>query len=71
MEGVTQGHRRRDPQLFDETDDPVLSTAEVADAFPIGRRGTLDRLPALQDDGQLEAKNVGGRNITWWRLDEE
>jgi biotin operon repressor len=56
--------------LFDETTDPVLSTAEIADALPIGRRGVLDRLHNLNDDGKLEHKNIGGRNIVWWRTDE-
>jgi len=30
--------------VFRSTSDPVLSTAEVADAVPIKRRGTLNRL---------------------------
>lgn len=53
--------------LFRETSDPVLSTAEVSDALPIGRRGVLDRLHDLADAGELEYKNIGGRNMVWWR----
>lgn len=69
---MTGGRKRRVAdegilRLFDETTDPVLSTAEVADALPIGRRGVLNRLHELDDRGELEHKDVGGRNIVWWR----
>ena len=52
--------------VFRETADPVLSTAEVADALPIKRRGTLNRLRDLEDDGTLDSKQIGGRNTVWW-----
>lgn len=53
-------------ELFRESDDPVLSTAEVAEQIPIQRRGTLNRLQALVDEGRLEGKDIGGRNRVWW-----
>ena len=56
--------------VFRSTRDPVLSTAEVADAVPIKRRGTLNRLQALEEDGELESKQIGGRNTVWWLVDE-
>jgi len=56
--------------VFRSTSDPVLSTAEVADAVPIKRRGTLNRLQALEEDGALESKQIGGRNTVWWLVDE-
>jgi hypothetical protein len=52
--------------VFRATPDPVLSTAEVAEAVPIKRRGTLNRLQSLQEDGELESKQIGGRNTVWW-----
>jgi hypothetical protein len=58
-------------ELFRETSDPVLSTAEVADALPIGRRGVLDRLHSLEDEKKLMSKNIGGRNIVWWLLEAD
>lgn len=54
--------------VFDDTDDPVLSTAEVADRLPIKRRGTLDRLRRLEDRGDVASKPIGGRNTVWWRV---
>jgi len=56
--------------VFRSTSDPVLSTAEVADAVPIKRRGTLNRLQGLEEDGGLESKQIGGRNTVWWFVDD-
>jgi hypothetical protein len=56
--------------VFRETADPVLSTAEVAEALPIKRRGTLNRLRALEAEGTLDSKQIGGRNTVWWAIDE-
>ena len=52
--------------VFRATSDPVLSTGEVADAVPIKRRGVLNRLRGLEDAGELESKQIGGRNTVWW-----
>lgn len=52
--------------VFCATTDPVLSTAEVADAVPIKRRGTLNRLRRLEEEGRLDSKQIGGRNTVWW-----
>lgn len=53
-------------QLFRETNDPVLSTAEVTEELPIKRSATYKRLASLQDDGKLTGKELGGRNNIWW-----
>ena len=55
--------------VFRSASDPVLSTSEVADELPIKRRGTLDRLQSLKDDGDLDSKRIGGRNTVWWLRD--
>jgi hypothetical protein len=56
--------------VFRSTTDPVLSTGEVADAVPIKRRGVLNRLRSLEDAGELESKQIGGRNTVWWERRE-
>jgi len=56
--------------VFRATADPVLSTAEVADAVPIKRRGTLNRLRDLEDAGTLDSKQIGGRNTVWWLAED-
>jgi len=53
-------------QLFRDTSDPVLSTAEVTEQLSIKRSGTYKRLSALRNDGQLTGKDIGGRNTVWW-----
>jgi len=53
-------------QLFRDTDDPVLSTAEVTEQVPVKRSATYKRLSALRDNGQLIGKDIGGRNNIWW-----
>jgi hypothetical protein len=50
--------------------DPVLSTAEVADELTIKRRGTLNRLRELEEEGAVVSKQIGGRNTVWWLTPE-
>lgn len=57
--------------VFRSTNDPVLSTAEIANEVPIKRRGTLRRLRNLEESGTLESKQIGGRNTVWWLSNEE
>ncbi|MFC7323090.1 hypothetical protein ACFQMF_00700 [Halorubrum rutilum] len=58
-------------KLFRDTDDPVLSTAEVAEQVPLKRRATYNRLRSLADEGRLESKQIGGRNMVWWLAESE
>lgn len=53
-------------EVFRGADEPVLTTTDVADAIPIGKRATLDRLKALHEAGVLEQKSVGPRGQVWW-----
>lgn len=53
-------------RLFRDSDDPVLSTAEVTEQLPIKRSATYKRLSTLRDNGQLTGKDIGGRNTIWW-----
>lgn len=52
--------------VFRQSEDPVLSTAEVADAIDMGERGTLSRLKQLVDDGSIKRKKVGAKATVWW-----
>lgn len=58
-------------QVFRATDDPALSTAEVAEELPLKRRSVYNHLESLRDEGVLEKKTVGGRNSVWWIASEE
>ncbi|QSX00732.1 winged helix-turn-helix domain-containing protein [Haloterrigena alkaliphila] len=69
--GSSSGRNTRVPDedilsVLRESDDPVLSTAEVADRLPIERRSTLNRLRALEEQEFVESKQIGGRNTIWW-----
>lgn len=57
-------------KVFQDAEDPVLSTREVAEQVSLSRRSVYDRLVALRDGGKLEGKRVGGRNNIWWVPDE-
>jgi len=52
--------------VFEATDDPVLTTSEVAADLPIGKRATLNRLEDLVERGEIESKDVGVGRV-WWR----
>ena len=69
--GTESGRKRRVSdeallRVFVEASAPVLSTAEVAEAIPIKRRGTFNRLETLEEHGLVESKEIGGRNRVWW-----
>ena len=50
--------------LFADSDDPVLFTSEVAEAFDVTQQGAFKRLQALREEGLLESKK--GQERVWW-----
>jgi predicted ArsR family transcriptional regulator len=56
--------------VFQSTDDPVLSTSEVAEPLPIERRGVFNRLQHLEEKDTLKSKEIGSRNRIWWIHEE-
>gem|GEM_PF-866297 len=48
------------------TDDPVLTTAEIAQHFPIGQRAVLNRLADLHGEGVVSRKNLDDQYSVWW-----
>ena len=57
-------------ELFRTAEDPVLSTAEVAEQVSLSRRSVYNRLVSLREEGWLEGKQIGGRNTVWWISNE-
>lgn len=56
-------------ELMTETN-PVVSTTELVEVLPIGRRAIQKRLNALLDaEETLVRKKVGGRAVVWWLSD--
>jgi hypothetical protein len=56
--------------IFESTDETFLSTSEVAEQLPIGKRATLNRLNRLHTDGKIEKKKIGV-GCTWWLPSED
>jgi len=60
-------------QLEDVSDmftngEPVSAT-EVAKKFDISNRAALNKLEKLQEQGEIQRKNVGSRAVVWWRAE--
>lgn len=52
--------------VFDRlADEEPLTTTEVAEELPIGRRALHDRLEKMYRDGDLGKKDFGNR-VVWW-----
>jgi hypothetical protein len=54
-------------RVFAETDRPVLTTGQVADELPLGKRQLQERLVELYENGDIERESVGARSYIWWR----
>lgn len=54
--------------FVEESTDPVVTTAEVADRFDFSNSGILKRLHPLSDAELLESKEAG-RTFVWWITD--
>lgn len=55
-------------RAFVDSDDPVLSTTEVADVIGFSQKGMWERLTDLHEQGHLETKHAGQTKI-WWLTD--
>jgi hypothetical protein len=56
--------------VFEAIEDPVLTTSEVAEELPIGKRATLNRLEDLVERDEIDSKDVGVGRV-WWRMEPE
>lgn len=52
--------------VFRNSADPVLTSSEVAEELPVGRRAALKRLRAIEDSGELRSKEAGSGSRVWW-----
>lgn len=53
-------------KLFRESEDPVLTAVEVADAFDISSQAANKRLKRLENRGELKRKRVGAAAVVYW-----
>lgn len=54
-------------RVFTDTDRPVLTTGQVANELPLGKRQLQERLIELYENGDIEQESVGARSYIWWR----
>lgn len=52
-------------KLICDSEGPVASTNEIADAVDISQQAVTRRLHDLREDGVLAAKDAGGA-LVWW-----
>ena len=57
--------------VFRETDDPILTAGDVAEAVGVTRQAINFRLHRLNTQGRLETREVGSRARVWWLSDSE
>jgi len=57
-------------ELFKATDDPVLSTMEIADSLPVRRWKTREKLREMAREDKLAYKVFSPDMTVWWREDE-
>lgn len=56
-------------RFFQESEDPFVTTNEVADFLDFSNHGARKRLYSLAEDGLIDYKKVG-RSPAWWLTDE-
>jgi predicted ArsR family transcriptional regulator len=68
-EGGRYTHTVSDEEIlavFERTSDPVVTTSDLAEELPIGRRAVRERLSDLEERGIVARKTVGARSVVWW-----
>lgn len=63
-------------KAFDYSDDPFLTTTELAEELPVSRQAVAYRLEQMREKGLVDKKKTGARGAGWWaelapRLSEE
>lgn len=53
-------------KAFDYSDDPFLTTTELADQLPVSRQAVSYRLEQMREKGLVDKKKTGARAAGWW-----
>ncbi|WP_222913860.1 MarR family transcriptional regulator [Natrinema sp. SYSU A 869] len=53
-------------KAFDSSDDPFLTTTELADQLPVSRQAVSYRLEQMREKGLVDKKKTGARAAGWW-----
>lgn len=57
-------------QLFRDSDQPVLTSNDITEAFDISQQGAYKRLQQLYDEGVIGRRKVGSSAVVWWLVDQ-
>ena len=53
-------------KVFDFTDEPFLTSGEIAEQLPVSRAAINNRLNRMQEAGLVDRKETGARSAGWW-----
>lgn len=53
-------------KIFDNSDDPILTSSEIADELPVSRQAVNYRLKQMHEEGLVDRKETGARAVAWW-----
>ncbi|MDG5821843.1 MarR family transcriptional regulator [Natronococcus sp. A-GB7] len=53
-------------KTFDYSDDPFLTTTELAEELPVSRQAVAYRLEQMREKGLVDKKKTGARGAGWW-----
>ena len=56
---------------FAQSEDLVLTASEIAETLGISRRTALRKLETLEENGQVQRKDVGARAVVWWIAEDQ
>lgn len=56
-------------EVFQQSEEPVLTTVEVAAELPIKRHAVYKRLDKLAEEGSIVKKPVGNSGTVWYLAD--
>ncbi|NKE38058.1 MarR family transcriptional regulator [Natronococcus sp. JC468] len=55
-------------KAFDYSDDPFLTTTELAEQLPVSRQAVSYRLEQMRKKGLVDKKKTGARAAGWWAM---
>lgn len=53
-------------KAFDHSDDPFLTTSELAEQLPVSRQAVAYRLKKMREKDLVDRKKTGARAAGWW-----
>jgi len=65
-ENVTQERDTDLKEVFRNSDAPIVSAPEVAEALEISQQAAYARLRTAAEDGWVKRKKIGAAAVAWW-----